>query len=134
MGIDQVPLFDAHIEIYTDNERIKIQYDTYVPLYLRLDTSSPDLHPNLEKWCPACLPPLTFRPYIKGLPITITTQSRLSSGEYSSQTIRPTYEDPYTLEFRELYACIVEGKEARTSVVDARRDTELAIEIIKALK
>ena len=30
MGIDQVPLFDAHIEIYTDDERIKIQYDTYV--------------------------------------------------------------------------------------------------------
>jgi len=28
MGIDQVPLFDAHIEIYTDDERIKIQYDT----------------------------------------------------------------------------------------------------------
>ena len=77
---------------------------------------------------------LTIRPYIKGLPITITTQSRLPSGEYSSQTIRPTYEDPYTLEFRELYACIVEGKEVRTSVVDARRDAELAIEIIKALK
>jgi hypothetical protein len=80
------------------------------------------------------VPALTFRPYIKGLPITITLQSRLPTGEYSSQTIRPTYEDPYTLEFRELYACIVEGKEVRTSVGDARRDTELAIEIIKALK
>jgi predicted dehydrogenase len=80
------------------------------------------------------LPALTFRPYIKGLPITITTQTRLPSGGYSSQTVRPTYEDPYTLEFRELHACIVEGKEVRTSVVDARRDTELAIEIIKALK
>jgi hypothetical protein len=64
----------------------------------------------------------------------MTSQSRLPSGEYSSQTIRPTYPDPYTLEFRELYACIVEGKEVRTSLVDARRDTELAIEIIKALR
>jgi len=34
MGIDQVPLFDAHIEIYTDDERIKIQYDTSVPFFI----------------------------------------------------------------------------------------------------
>lgn len=74
------------------------------------------------------------RPYVKGLPITLTIQSRLPTGEYSSQTIRPSYEDTYTLEMRELYACIVDGKEVRTSVKDARRDTELAIEIIKALK
>lgn len=37
MGIDQVPLFDAHIEIYTDEERIKIQYDTYVNLPVERD-------------------------------------------------------------------------------------------------
>jgi len=120
MGIDQVPLFDAHIEIYTDDERIKIQYDTYVTLSF-LSTLTP------------ASSRLIIRPYIKGLPITITIQSRLPSGEYSSQTIRPTFEDPYTLEFRELYDCIVGGKDFRTSVVDARRDTELAIEIIKAL-
>ena len=113
MGIDQVPLFDAHIEIYTDEERIKIQYDTYVNLPVGAE--------------------LTFSPYVKGLPVTITIQSNQDGG-LSTQTLRPTFEDPYTLEFRELYECITSGKEVRTSVEDARRDTELAIEIIKALK
>jgi len=70
---------------------------------------------------------------VKGLPVTITIQSNQDGG-LSTQTLRPTFEDPYTLEFRELYECITSGKEVRTSVGDARRDTELAIEIIKALK
>lgn len=120
MGIDDVPLFDAHIEVYTAEERIRIQYDTCVTNHLTI--------PPVEKAEP------TRRPYIKGLPITVQIQSRLPSGEYSSQTLRTTYEDPYTLEMRELYEAVVRGKPVRTSVKDARRDTELAIEIIKALK
>lgn len=28
MAIDQVAFFDAHIEVYTNDSRVKIQYDT----------------------------------------------------------------------------------------------------------
>jgi hypothetical protein len=30
MGVDDVGLFDAHIEVYTGDKRIKIAYDRYV--------------------------------------------------------------------------------------------------------
>lgn len=30
MAIDEVAFFDAHIEVYTNDSRVKIQYDTLV--------------------------------------------------------------------------------------------------------
>lgn len=49
MAIDQVAFFDAHIEVYTDDSRVKIQYDTYVHFLLpllrpRLLSCSPSPH------------------------------------------------------------------------------------------
>lgn len=31
MAIDEVAIFDAQIEVYTNDSRVKIQYDTLVP-------------------------------------------------------------------------------------------------------
>ncbi|GFZ47952.1 hypothetical protein JCM24511_05699 [Saitozyma sp. JCM 24511] len=100
MIIDEVAIFDAHIEVYTKNERIKIQYDT---------------------------------PYVKGLPIKLTIQTELPTGDFSEQIIRPTYEDPYVLELKELYAAIVDAKPYKTTPVDAKNDILLAKMIMGAL-
>jgi hypothetical protein len=37
--------------------------------------------------------------------------------------IRPTYEDPYTLEYRRLYAAIVSGEEVKTTPLDGESYT-----------
>lgn len=59
-----------------------------------------------------------FRPYIKGLPITATILSRHPDGDFSQETIRPTYEDYYTLQFKEMYHCLVDGAAIKTTVLD----------------
>jgi hypothetical protein len=38
MGIDDVRVFDAHIEVYAGTERIKINYDTYALNAISNDT------------------------------------------------------------------------------------------------
>ncbi len=63
---------------------------------------------------------LTARPYIKGLPITATTLSRLPNGDHSEQIVRPTYEDYYTLQFNELYRVMAEGAPIKTDVMDCK--------------
>lgn len=58
------------------------------------------------------------RPYVKGLPITATVLSSKSNGDFSEELIRPTYEDAYTLEYRDFYSAIVDGAEVKTTAVD----------------
>jgi len=95
-GINGVPVFDAHIEIYTPTKIVRVNYDT---------------------------------PYVRGLPITVTVRelSEGPNGEqgFQERTIRATYEDTYTLEFKEWYGCIVEGRKPKTGIEDARQDVEL---------
>lgn len=80
------------------------------------------------------LPLLTAsRPFVKGLPITITIQTNLPNGDFSTEIIRPTFVDPYTLEFQELYAAVVEGKDYKTTPMDAREDLVLNTMIMEAL-
>lgn len=76
---------------------------------------------------------LTSRPYVKGLPIKLTIQSQLPSGDYSEQVIRPTYTDPYVLELDEFYQAVVHGKAYKTTPLDAKQDTVLANMVMKAL-
>ena len=78
-------------------------------------------------------PRLTLRPYIKGLPVTLTTSSILPNGDAATTITRPTYEDPYTLQLRQLYSAVADGKEYKTTVVDGRQDTELSKMIMDAL-
>lgn len=97
-GIDEVPRFDAHIEIYSTNKSVRLEYDS---------------------------------PYIKGLPITMHTAENVD-GVYKETMTRQTYEDAYTLEFKELYALIVEGKPIKTTAEDAKDDLEIFKMVMQA--
>lgn len=92
-GINSVPLFDAHIEMYSDDKIVRVNYDT---------------------------------PYVKGLPTTITIKEKVEGTEtYQERTLRPTYEDSYTIEFKEWHKCITQRAEAKTSIADARQDLDI---------
>ncbi|KIX03491.1 uncharacterized protein Z518_07044 [Rhinocladiella mackenziei CBS 650.93] len=64
-------------------------------------------------------------PYIKGLPIKVRVDEINEHGEATIREIRTTYEDAYTTEAKELWACLVEGKEIKTSATDAADDVRL---------
>ena len=95
-GINDVPTFDAHIELYTNSKIVRVNVDT---------------------------------PFIKGLPTTMTVREKATGprGEpcYQERHVRTTYEDPYTLEFKEWHACMVHNKPAKTSIADARQDVDI---------
>lgn len=90
-GIDNVPRFDAHIEVYSASKTVKVQYDT---------------------------------PFIKGLPVTIHIAEN-ADGVYKETTVRKSYEDPYTLEMKELWGLVAEGKPVKTTVQDALQDLDI---------
>lgn len=118
MAIDEVAIFDAHIEVYINDSRVKIQYDTSVLTSFIFYFSSTDI---------------VSRPYVKGLPIKLTIQRQLPNGDFSEQVIRPTYVDPYTLELDLIYDAVVNGKDYKTTPLDAKNDTILAKMIMDAL-
>ncbi|KAH6692490.1 hypothetical protein F5X68DRAFT_259142 [Plectosphaerella plurivora] len=90
-GMDQIPRFDAHLEIYGGTKSVRVQYDT---------------------------------PYVKGLPVTMHIAEN-HNGEYRETTIRKTYEDPYTREFKVWWGVVAEGKTTKTTVQDAAQDLDI---------
>lgn len=90
-GIDEIPRFDAHLEVYSKSKQVTVQYDT---------------------------------PYVKGLPITMTVRECVD-GAYQERLVRKTYEDPYTLEYKELYALATGGKQVKTTAEDAMKDLKI---------
>ena len=54
------------------------------------------------------------------------------SGALRETVTRRTYEDPYTLELRELYALATEGKPVKTTVEDAAQDLKISQMILRA--
>ncbi|KAF2207017.1 hypothetical protein CERZMDRAFT_71902 [Cercospora zeae-maydis SCOH1-5] len=64
-------------------------------------------------------------PFVKGLPIKVVVQEQNSAGEMERREMVGSYEDAYTVELQELYECIVNGKEVKTSAEDAREDLRL---------
>jgi predicted dehydrogenase len=101
-GINNVPIFDAHIEIYSQEKIVRVNYDTpYV------------------KGLPVTM---TVREKIDGA----------KGDGYQERMVRKTYEDPYTLEFLEFYKCVVGKKTPKTSAIDARNDLDLFKMIIQA--
>ncbi|KIW94153.1 uncharacterized protein Z519_05469 [Cladophialophora bantiana CBS 173.52] len=97
-GIDNIPRFDAHIEVYSMTKSVRVQYDT---------------------------------PYIKGLPVTMVVCENVN-GVYRESIVKRTYEDPYTLEMKELYKMVAHGTEVKTTAKDAKMDLEIFQMIIKA--
>jgi predicted dehydrogenase len=103
-GINNVPIFDAHIEVYSHEKIVRVNYDTpYV------------------KGLPVTM---TIREKIDGA----------KGDGYQERTIRKTYEDPYTLEFLEFHKCVLEKGTPKTSPVDARQDLDLFKMIMQAGK
>ncbi|KAL4930855.1 Gfo/Idh/MocA family protein [Aspergillus undulatus] len=95
-GINQVPVFDAHIEIYGQDKIVRINYDT--PYVKGLPTT------------------ITVREK--------TTGPR-GEKCYQERHVRTTYEDNYTIEFKAWYETIMNGHEPKTTIEDARQDVDL---------
>ena len=60
-------------------------------------------------------------------------RERLTDGSFRESTIRKTYEDAYTLEMKELYAVVVDGKPVKTTAADARKDLEVAFLLFSSI-
>ncbi|KAF2111262.1 hypothetical protein BDV96DRAFT_582802 [Lophiotrema nucula] len=104
-GINAVPTFDAHIEVYGQEKIVRVDYDTpYV------------------KGLPVTM---TIREKINSRP------GQESFG-YSERVVRRTYEDPYTLEMLEFYECVVNGKPIKTSAEDSIQELDLWKMIMQA--
>lgn len=71
-------------------------------------------------------------PFVKGLPTTMVVKDSSPDGSYRECTTRRTYEDPFTLELKEVYQWVVEGKIPKTSPTDARQDLEILGMLMKA--
>jgi hypothetical protein len=70
-------------------------------------------------------------PYVKGLPTTMTIAEQHEGG-YKETFIRKTYEDAYTIEMRELYYIVTEGRPVKTTAADAKLDLEIFGMIMRA--
>lgn len=91
LGLTNVPDFDAHIEIYTADKIVRVQYDSA---------------------------------FIKNAPTTTRILERVGQG-FRKTSFRETYEDEYTLELKEFYDCVTNGKVIKTSAEDARLELDL---------
>lgn len=98
-GLNNVPEFDAHIEVYSPDKIVRVEFDS---------------------------------PYVKGLPTVMIVKEKVGDAGFQERKVRKTYEDAYTLEMKELYRCVVEDLEPKTSAVDARNDIELFRMILQA--
>ncbi|KAI7769391.1 hypothetical protein LZL87_012832 [Fusarium oxysporum] len=95
-GINDVPVFDAHIELYTPTKIVRVNYDTPYIKALPITVS--------------------VREKTLGLNGEASLQER---------TIRTTYEDSYLCELRAWHGYITSGTKPKTSIADARHDVEL---------
>lgn len=102
-GINNVPVFDAHVEVYSNEKIVRVDYDTpYV------------------KGLPVTM---TVRERI---------ENGGAGDGYQERIMRKTYEDPYMLEFLEFYRCVVGRLEPKTGVKDARQEVDLWKMILRA--
>ena len=104
-GFNEIPVVDAHLEVYTERKIVRVEYDT--PFVKGLPTM-------------LAVRERVDAPDGEGLPW------------YQDRRVRTTYEDSYTIELREWYDCIVGGKTPKTTVKDAREDVDLIKMILQA--
>lgn len=68
-------------------------------------------------------------PYIRHLPITVTLES--SDGDsFTTETIRDTYTDPYTRQWRAFAALVADGGETRMSLADSAEDLSMFAKVV----
>ncbi|KAK1996709.1 oxidoreductase family protein [Colletotrichum falcatum] len=106
-GIIDVPRFDAHLEVYSRDKIVRVDYDTpYV------------------KGLPVTM---TVRERVG------SARGGGGGGDgYQERTVRRTYEDPFTLEFLDFYSCATTGASPKTSAADSRQDLDLIKMIMQA--
>lgn len=68
---------------------------------------------------------------MKGLQTTLHICEKDGDG-YRETIIRRTYEDPYTLQLKELYDWVVHGTPVKTTAEDAELDSHIFQMIMKA--
>lgn len=59
---------------------------------------------------------------MKGLPIKVEVDEVNEQGEVQHRSILSSYEDSYTAELQELYEVFVNGKDLKSTLVDAKND------------
>ena len=104
-GINAVPTFDAHIEVYSEDKIVRVQYDT---------------------------PYVKGLPVTMTIREKVDSQTRGDAFGFQERTVRRTYEDPFTREMLEFYECAVNGKQIKASAEDARNDVVLYKMILQA--
>lgn len=82
---------------------------------------------------PHTVPGLIASPYVKGLPVTYSVLRSNQNGDHVEEAIRPTYEDPFTNEYRVLHAAITSAAEVKTNPLDATEDLRLFGMIMDAM-
>lgn len=124
---------DTFLPNHTDNDSAIFQYPGFAVAYesgvdqvARFDASIEIF--GDKKTVKVCID----TPFIKGLPTTMVVKEGLEDGSYRESTVRRTYEDPFTLEFNEVYQWVTEGKTPKTTPSDARQDLEILGMLLKA--
>lgn len=101
-GILNVPTFDCHLEIFSADKIVRVNYDTpYVK-------GLPVTMTIREKW-----------------------DSEKGDG-YQERIVRKTYEDPFTLEFLEFHRCATLKSVPKTSAIDYKEDMDIIKMIMQA--
>lgn len=112
---------------------VLFQYDGFPVSYESGLCSVPQFDAHIEVYSPEKIVRVEIdSPYVKGLPVTLTIREKIGDGGFQERKVRKTYEDPYTLEFLDLYDCVVRGKTPKSSAADARKDVELFKMIMQA--
>jgi hypothetical protein len=103
-GINNVPIFDAHIEVYSQEKIVRANFDT--PYVKGLAVT------------------MTVRERIEAA----------KGDGYQERVMRKTYEDPYTLEFLEFHKFVMAKATPKTTPADARNDLDIFKMIMQAGK
>ncbi|HET7767619.1 MAG TPA: Gfo/Idh/MocA family oxidoreductase [Chloroflexota bacterium] len=105
VGVDSLPRYDTHIEVFGSREVVRVTFDTP---YVR------------------SLPVTATVTEATGGPDAVDGPG------VARRDLHPGWEDQYALEWRAFARHIAEGSEPKASASDARRDVELILELYRA--
>lgn len=100
-GIDDIPRFDAHIEVYGSERVLRVQFDT---------------------------------PYVRNLPVRLLVTEANRTGGVVERAEHVAWGDPFVAEWLAFHESVTEGREAKTSPADFRKDLELFRDMIAAMR
>ncbi|KAF4467850.1 myo-inositol 2-dehydrogenase [Fusarium albosuccineum] len=101
------------------NERFTAVYETGIDTVPRFDSEVAIF--GEDKSVKICYE----TPFVKGLGITVEIDELNEFGEKCHRSLQTSYEDAYTAELKDLYECVANGKEIKTTAADALEDLRL---------